>query len=51
MLTADNFVERLAHANLNLVTKTDFDNKWSSLKSKITSNEIKHLLVENQLKN
>ena len=39
---------RLARANL--VTKTDFDAKLSSLNRKITSNKSKHLLVENVLK-
>ena len=39
---------RLAQANL--VTKTDFDAKLSSLNRKITANKPKHLLVENELK-
>ena len=47
-LTTENFAARLAQANL--VTKTDFDNKLSSLNRKITSNKTKHLLVENELK-
>ena len=47
-LTAENFAARLAQANL--VAKTDFDNKLSSLNRKITSNKTKHLLVENELK-
>ena len=47
-LTAENFAERLAQANL--VTKTDFDNKLSSLNKKITSNKRKRLIVENELK-
>ena len=47
-LTAENFAARLAEANL--VTKTGFDNKLSSLNRKITSNKTKHLLVENELK-
>ena len=38
---------RLAQANL--ITKTDFDAKLSSLNRKITSNKSKHLLVENEL--
>ena len=46
--TAENFAARLAQADL--VTKTDFDNKLSSLKKKITSNKTKHLIVENELK-
>ena len=35
----------------NLITKTDFDVKLSSLNRKFTSNKSKHLLVENELKN
>ena len=42
------FNVRLAQANLR--TKTDFDPKLSSLNRKITSNKLKHLLVENELK-
>ena len=41
------FNARLAQANL--ITKTDFDAKLSSLNRKITSNKTKHLLVENEL--
>ena len=37
-------------AQTNLITKTDFDTKLSSLNRKITSNKTKHLLVENDLK-
>ena len=37
-------------AQTNLITKTDFDAKLSSLNRKITSNKSKHLLVENKLK-
>ena len=44
-ITAENFVARLAQANL--ISKTDFDGKLSS---KINSNKLKHLLVKNQLK-
>ena len=47
-LAADVFNARLAQANL--VTKTDFDAKLSSLNRKITSNKPKHLLVENKFK-
>ena len=47
-LTADVFNVRLAQTNL--ITKTDFDVKLSSLNRKITSNKSKHLLVENELK-
>ena len=32
------------------MTKTDFDVKLSSLNKKITANESKHLVVENELK-
>ena len=34
----------------NLITKTDFNAKFSSLNRKITSDKSKHLLVENDLK-
>ena len=37
-------------AQVNLVTKTDFDTKLQSLNKRITSNKTKHLLVENELK-
>ena len=37
-------------AQANLIIKTDFDAKLSSLNRKITSNKIKHLLIENKLK-
>ena len=47
-LAASVFNARLAEANL--ITKTDFDTKLSSLNRKITSNKSKHLLVENELK-
>ena len=47
-LAASVFNARLAQANL--ITKTDFDAKLSSLNRKITSNKSKHLLVENELK-
>ena len=42
------FTARLAQ--VNLVTKTDFDDKIKGLDEKITSNKTKHLLVENELK-
>ena len=35
---------------VNLVTKTDFDAKLSSLNRKITKNKIDHLLVQNEFK-
>ena len=47
-LAADVFNARLAQANL--ITKTDFDAKLSSLNRKITGNKSKHLFVENELK-
>ena len=47
-LTAENFAAKLAQANL--MTKTDFDAKLSSLNRKITLNTTKHLLIENELK-
>ena len=47
-LAADIFNARLVQANL--ITKTDFDDKLSSLNRKITSSKSKHLLVENELK-
>ena len=47
-LAASVFNARLAPANL--VTKTDFDAKLSSLNGQITGNKIRHLLVENELK-
>ena len=36
-------------AQTNLITKTNFDAKFSSLYRKITSSKTKHLLVENEL--
>ena len=39
---------RIAHANL--ITKTDFDGKLSSLNKKITENKTEHLLVQNESK-
>ena len=41
------FNARLAQANL--ITKTDFNVKLSSLNRKTASNKTKHLLVENEL--
>ena len=46
-LATDVFIARLAQANL--ITKTDFDAKLSSLNRTITQNKTKHLLVENEL--
>ena len=42
-LTTENFKSILAQANL--VTKTDFDNKMTSINREISSNKTKHLLV------
>ena len=42
------FTARLAQTNL--VTKTDFDTKLQGISNRITSNKIKHLLVENKFK-
>ena len=48
-LAADVFNARLAQANL--ITKTDFDAKLSSLNRKVTTNKSKHLkMIENELK-
>ena len=46
-LAVDVFNARIAQANL--VTKTGFDAKLSSLNRKITSNKTKHILVEKEL--
>ena len=46
-LAANVFNARLAQANL--ITKTDFDAKLSSLKKKITANKTKHFLNDNDL--
>ena len=47
-MAASVFNARLAQANL--IAKTDFDAKLSSLNRKVTANKTKHLLVENELK-
>ena len=47
-MAASVFEARLAQENL--ITKTDFDAKLSSLNRKVTSNNSKYLLVENELK-
>ena len=47
-LAADIFNARLGQANL--VSKTDFDNKVSSLNSKIATNKTKNESIENELK-
>ena len=46
-LAADVFNAKLTQTNL--VTKTDFDAKLSTLNRKTTSNKTKHVLVENEL--
>ena len=46
-LATNFFNARLAQANL--ITKTDFDAKLSSLNRKITQNKSKRLLIENEL--
>ena len=48
-LAVDVFNVRITRANL--ITKTDFDAKLSSLHKKITQNKMKHLLVESELNN
>ena len=55
-LPADNFAARLKIANLenknditNFVRKKNFDEELKSYNKKVTSNETKHLLVENEL--
>ena len=47
-LAGNVFNSRLAQANL--VTKTDFDAKLSSLNRKVTKNKTDHLLVQNEFK-
>ena len=47
-LSASVFNARIAQANL--ITRTDFDGKLSSLNRKITANKSKDLLIENELK-
>ena len=55
-LPADNFAARLKIVNLenknditNFVRKKNFDEELKSYNKKVTSNETKHLLVENEL--
>ena len=47
-MAADIFNARLAQENV--ITKTDFDVKFSSVNRNITSNKTKHVLVENEFK-
>ena len=46
-LTTENFKARLAQ--VNLITKTDFDIKLRKISDSVTSNKSKHLLVEKEL--
>ena len=46
-MAVDVFNARLAQ--VNLVTKTDFDAKLSSLNKNISKNKTDHLIVENEL--
>ena len=46
-LAVDVFNARITQANL--ITKTDFDAKLSSLNRKITKNKTVHLIVKNEL--
>ena len=55
-LTSANFAARLAQRNLAsknhiavLVKKTDFDKKLKNLNKNVTSNNTRHILVENEL--
>ena len=47
-LTTEMFKARLAQADL--ITKAGFDTKPQCINKKITSNNVKHFLVENELK-
>ena len=47
-LTTENFKARLAQANL--ITKRDLDTELKKISDRVTSNNSKHLLVENELK-
>ena len=54
-LTSENFAARLKQAELatkieivDLVKKTDFDDKLKNINTKIASNKTKHVLVENE---
>ena len=56
MLTSKNFAARLKQPNLasksnivDLVKKTDFDNKLLGFNKRINSNKIKHVFIENEL--
>ena len=58
LITSKKFAARLAQANLAskndiaaFVKKINFDDKIKNLNKKVTSNKLKHLVVENELKN
>ena len=58
LITSEKFAARLAQANLAskndiaaFVKKINFDDKTKNLNKKVTSNKLKHLVVENELKN
>ena len=58
LITSEKFAARLAQANLAskndiaaFVKKINFDDKMKNLNKKVTSNKLKHLVVENELKN
>ena len=58
LITSEKFAARLAQANLAskndiaaFVKKINFDDKIKNLNKKVTSNKLKHLVVENELKN
>ena len=58
LITSEKFAARLAQANLEskndiavFVKKINFDDKIKNLNKKVTSNKLKHLVVENELKN
>ena len=46
-LTAENFEARLKQADL--VNKTNFDNKLTDFKKRVTSNKAKHLEIQKKL--
>ena len=58
LITSEKLAARLAQVNLAskndiaaFVKKINFDDKIKNLNKKVTSNKLKHLLVENELKN
>ena len=44
--THDSYITTTEFNKLKLVTKTDFDNKFSSLNKKIVLNKTRHLFIE-----